>query len=107
MSNETGFSLTEVLVALFILSLGAVILSQSVGSMVGIWDRTQDAIQTVNRLGALNESINPAERSLKSQEGVPDGPALSIDDGPPLQLSSPRLDRGADCQFDMVGRRCR
>ena len=107
MRDEAGFSLTEVLVALFILSLGAVALSQSVGSMITIWDHTQKRIETVNILTILSRVVAPIERSLISQTGLLEGPVLSIEDGPALVLTSPRLDRSADCQFDMVGRRCR
>jgi len=107
MDNESGFSLTEVITALFILSLGAVALSQSVGTMITSWDRTKNRTSSVDHLTDLALSIEPFETHQRAETGIPDGPVLSIEDGPALQLSSPRLDRGADCEFDMVGRRCR
>lgn len=105
--NEDGFSLTEMLVALVILSFSAIALSESTSLMIKSWDQTKSGAVAIGQLAGLIDQIEASEHRVRAEITVPDGPELIIDDGVPLLVSSPRLDRTAACEFDMVGRRCR
>lgn len=105
--NEDGFSLTEVLVALVILSFGAIALSEATSLMIKSWDKTNSGTRAVGQLTELIDHIEASEHRVRADVTVLDGPEVAIDDGAPLLISSPKLDRTAACEFDLVGRRCR
>lgn len=105
--KDEGFSLVEAMAALMILSLAAVFLGEAISHMVAGWTRTEKNIAAASQLERVLPELGAAERQLKQTNLLGTGPLLAIDDGPPLELSSPRIDKTADCVFDMVGRRCR
>tara|TARA_R110002049_G_scaffold193364_3_gene362210 strand:+ start:852 stop:1175 length:324 start_codon:yes stop_codon:yes gene_type:complete len=106
--RDEGFSIAEVMAALIVLSLAAMFLGESVSQMMAAWSRTGDRLEHTKTLAHLLDEIEAGERQLK-QEAAPlgEGPVLVIEDGPPLELTSARIDRDASCVFDLVGRRCR
>lgn len=105
--RDEGFSIAEVMAALIVLSLAAMFLGESVSQMMASWSRTGKGIGRSVTMARLMDNIESGERQLKLGAPLGEGPVLPIDDGPPLELTSPRLDKGADCVFDLVGRRCR
>ncbi|ABI76373.1 hypothetical protein HNE_2520 [Hyphomonas neptunium ATCC 15444] len=106
--KDEGFSVAEVMAALIVLSLAALFLGESVSQMMAGWSRTGERLSRAGALSELLADIDAGERKLK-QDAAPlgEGPVLKIDDGPPLELTAPRIDRGASCVFDLIGRRCR
>lgn len=105
--NERGFSLTEVLCALVILSVALSFLGRATGYCLQTWARVSEATtQTAQGRSALGR-IPAAERRLKSEEGMAGSPVLKTDSGHALVLAGPRIDEPASCEFDPVGKRCR
>lgn len=107
MTDESGFSVAELVAALLILSLMAVPLSHSVGNMLSVWNQAKSDVQSTQQMVHLVLEIEAAEFNQRASTAFTDGPSLQITDGPPLQLSSPKRDRDASCEFDLTGRRCR
>lgn len=107
MTDESGFSVAELVAALLILSLMAVPLSHSVGNMLSVWNQAKSDVHSTQQMVLKVLEIEAAEIKQEANAEFADGPSLEITDGPPLMLSSPRRDRDASCEFDLTGRRCR
>ena len=107
MRDEKGFTLTEMVAALFVLSLGMVSLGSVTNLLMRGWDHIQTSESSVLSKIEIREELHLGEDKLKSDLAFYEQPRLVIDDGPDLILALPKLDRPADCDFDLVGRRCR
>ena len=105
--QQNGFTMAEVLAALFILSLATLALAEITQGAVIYWERTESVtlVSTQNR--ELLEHIESAEIHLRQENWTQTGPKLEIDNGQDLFLSSPKITHSPDCIYDLVGRRCR
>ena len=107
MRDERGFTLTEMVAALFVLSLGMVSLGSVTDLLMRGWEHIQTSESNVHGKMEIRGDLYFGEDKLKSDLAFYEQPRLVIDDGPDLILAVPKLDRPADCDFDLVGRRCR
>ena len=107
MADEKGFTLIEVLVSLLILSALAVTLTAITQNILSSWSRIDQRSHRADEMMAHLEQLEDTEKQLKG----PASAKLLFDrastDGSPLHLASPKIDRHADCIYDLVGRRCR
>jgi len=104
MRSKTGFSVVEMLAAIFVLSLGAVAVSESISGLLSGWLRTEAALEkNVERSDVLSRV--PEKQSMPKAASSD----LIFELGPDqtLILASPRVDRDASCRFDLVARQCR
>lgn len=103
MMNDNGVTLAEVLAALFVLSLLAASLSGIVQALLGNWERTSERLTRVDALLTYSEKIAEAEQQpLRGDPFL-----LHTTSGDTLILAAPKIDKTADCVYDLVGRRCR
>lgn len=107
MHSERGFSLTEMMAALIVLSLGLLSFGSLIDNLIKAWSFTEKAHASVSNLQDLGDRIVEYESTLSSNTDK-DQPTLSIEDGASeLAFASAKLDRAPSCDFDLVGRRCR
>lgn len=104
MTSQAGFSLIEMLAAIFVLSLGAVAVSGSVSGLLNGWQRTDITLKQNAQRSALLEQVSDTQAGKKS-----DSTSLTYELAPDreLILATPRVDHNASCRFDLVARQCR
>lgn len=105
--KDEGFTIAELLATLVVLSLGMTFLGEAIFQEGRSWNRLKQNVTKTARLEALYPQILTAEAAQKSHAPLGEGPVLAPDDGPPLELSAPHIDKTAACRFDPIGRRCR
>lgn len=106
MNKDAGVTLLEMIAAITVLSLAAISLTEIVSSMLGGWQRAETNLSYSGELYELLETASAYE-NVTSTTGPSPPPVLRLDDGNALQLAQKKTDKGADCIFDLVGRRCR
>lgn len=107
MWNERGFTLTEMISALLVISIGLVSLGEITNILFRSWTHTQSQNQNVRAITDLVGEVLSAEQVLKSEIEESDQLIVETDGGVSLVLARPKLDRPFDCEYDLVGRRCR
>lgn len=105
--KDEGFTVAELLAALIVLSLGMMFLGEAIFHEGRSWNRISHQVNDTARLEALYSEVIAADAGQKSHAPLGEGPVLIVDDGPPLELSAPHIDKTAACRFDPIGRRCR
>lgn len=107
MIREEGFTLAEVLISLIVISAGAVATQGVVMGITGHWARADMLKSRADVLLANLEAIHRFETSLRTSSSDLQYLDFAASDGQRLILASPQIDHPSDCQFDLVGRRCR
>ena len=107
MHDEGGFTLTEMTAALLVLSVGLISLGEITNILFRSWTHTQTQHQHVRAATTLVDEMPSAEQYLKSASDERHPLVIETDDGQILTLAVPKLDRTSDCEYDLVGRRCR
>lgn len=107
MNREAGFSLTEMMVALFVLSLASIPLAEITGTMIADWDRSERRNVELSDLVQIAERIPDLERQLIQPVGENPSDLGETFDNPPEVFARAKITLHADCEFDLVGRRCR
>lgn len=104
MTSQAGFSLIEMLAAIFVLSLGAVAVSESISGLLNGWQRTDMALkQNVQRSARLQQI--PGRQA--EEKSVSASLTYKLTPDQELVLATPRVDHDASCRFDLVARQCR
>lgn len=103
--REAGFSVVEVLAALFVLSLALVAVGGVVSNVATLWSKTEGHLDETEAMTVLAERVIDGFDEEGGAEGVP--PVLSFDDGTRLSFERELVLTDADCAFDTIGRRCR
>ncbi|MCH9752464.1 MAG: prepilin-type N-terminal cleavage/methylation domain-containing protein [Alphaproteobacteria bacterium] len=104
MTSQAGFSLIEMLAAIFVLSLGAVAVSESISGLLNGWQRTDMALKQNVQRSALLQQIPSRQAEEKS---VSTSLTYKLTPDQELVLATPRVDHDASCRFDLVARQCR
>ncbi|MBO6689401.1 MAG: prepilin-type N-terminal cleavage/methylation domain-containing protein [Henriciella sp.] len=104
MNAQAGFSLVEMLAAIFVLSLGAIAASESISGLLNGWQRTDDALKKNAQMSSVLERVSETQAGEKS---VSDVLSYEIAADDKLILATPRVDYDASCRFDLVARQCR
>jgi type II secretory pathway pseudopilin PulG len=99
--GDSGFTLTEALAALFVLSLALTQLPGLIAQFSGTITRAINDIQSA-RETLLDYRIKGREPREKTSAEIMPAP----DEGPVELVSDDRLMLHRACQFDVVGRRC-
>lgn len=107
MIREEGFTLAEVLISLIVISAGAVATQGVVMGITGHWARADMLKARADVLLANLEAIHGFETSLRTSASELLYLDITASDNQRLILASPQIDHRSDCQFDLVGRRCR
>ena len=107
MLHERGFTLTEMTAALLVLSLAMISLGEITSSLFRSWGISQTSHSKLTDVMNVLDQIHDAERKIKSEFDPVSHSTLAIEDGVPLLLAIPKIDRPATCEYDLVGRRCR
>lgn len=107
MPNERGFTVSEMVAAVFVLSLAMVSLGSVTNLLVRGWNHIEASHQLVTDRGDIVAQLHKTEGKLRSSLTFYDQPVLELDNAPDLILATPKIDRPASCEFDLVGRRCR
>ena len=105
--RQEGFTVTEMLAALVILSLAMIPLGEAIRYVTSIWQQTEQSIDRVNHLTELATEFEVSQSLHLDDKTSAKAPALETDSGSDLSLIDPKNDQSADCVFDLVGRRCR
>jgi prepilin-type N-terminal cleavage/methylation domain-containing protein len=105
MTREAGFSLVEVLAALFVLSLTLVVVGGIISNVSGLWSRTQTNLAEVDAMTVLAEQVTHGFAPSNSVEAP--SPVLRFEDGTEIRFNQEPSFMDADCAFDVIGRRCR
>lgn len=103
MNKESGLALAEVLVALMILSMVAVVLANATRSALQTWTRSEQRIERVRDLVQLPDKAFAIEAERSDSSGA----TIELDENTAIVIASGKIDEPADCVFDLVGRRCR
>lgn len=104
MEFESGFTLAEVLASVFILSATAVATSSILATTFASWERTDQLIERSEGLLTVAALIERQEARRRLDQVYASSEPYLV---PDLLLARPRIDRSADCLYDLVGRHCR
>lgn len=104
MKRQAGFSLVEMLAAIFVLSLGAVAVSEAISRLLSGWTKTDLMLsEAMTKARAVEEtSIVQGQMKAETEE-----PLYLFSDKQAMIIAAPRVDHDASCRFDLVARQCR
>lgn len=105
--HDDGVSVVEILVSLLILSFSAVTLGGIVSKMNHGWTYTTEKIETSKKLSDIIEFIPLEEEKTDDGKWLNSDAELTLDNNDTLKIASPKIDKTAECFYDVVGRRCR
>ena len=103
MTTQLGFSLTEMVSAILILSLGAVAASETISGLLKSWDKIDQQLDQNSRLNTVVGRISAVQSaSVETNELT-----FELSNGHRVVIARSRPDRDVSCQFDLVARQCR
>lgn len=105
--GEDGFSIAEILVSLVILSLTAVSLGNIVSNLYKDWKTASNEISVSKTIEVKLATILPEEQKIDDNKWLDSAAFLITQNEAEYRLATPKLDQNAECQYDIVGRRCR
>lgn len=106
-SREDGFTVTEMLAALFILSLTAIPLAEITGQMIVDWDQNERRQFALADRVAASEALPHQERRLRPIDAANSVPQSIEQTSVEAFQGQPKITLDAGCEFDLVGRSCR
>jgi type II secretory pathway component PulJ len=105
MNNQSGFSVVELVAALFILSASLVAIGEVISLISKNWNSINSDLAAIETLQDSIAQIEEIERQF-----VAENRAIQIhsrDKQAGMVLAIPRIEQRSDCRYDLVGRRCR
>lgn len=109
MNSERGFTLTEMMAALIVLSLGLMSFGSLTDNLIKAWSFTEKSHASVFGRQILMEKIIEYENTLRSDADADADQSRFLIGGNSSELAfaSAKLDQAPSCDFELVSRRCR
>ena len=105
MNNQSGFSVVELVAALFILSASLVAMGGVFNVLSKNWDIINSDLATIDKLRDGVAQIEEVERQFVAKNRT--SQIITRDQNTGMVLATPRIEQRSDCRYDLVGRRCR
>lgn len=104
MKSQRGFSLAEMMAALFVLALAAIAVSEIISGLMRGWGQVSRSIDRSDQLQSIIEEIDSIQSKSVHRDSTL---AITYSDGTELIVARSRVERDSSCSFDMVARQCR